>query len=116
MALNTPVKSLSAVSVTGPGTALDNTTDATYHRMTVTMSGYAGTGSVIVALEVAFDSTDAYVPLPSSSQVSLSGNATVVAPFPLSIPYPARLVRANVISWPSTVTGGTVTAWVGSSG
>lgn len=98
----------------GAGTAADNVTCASYHRMTVTMAGYAGSGVVVVQLEVALDSTDVYVPVPVGAQVSLSGNMTVIAPQNGIQPYPARLVRANVLSWPSSVTGGTVTAWVGS--
>jgi hypothetical protein len=114
MAAVAPVKSLAAVSVTGPGTPADNLTPFGYHRMTVTMSGYTGSGAVIVQLEVAFDSTDTWIPLPSGAQAFLVANGTVVAPQAGNQPYPARLIRANLLAWPASVTGGTVTAWVGS--
>lgn len=82
--------------------------------MACIMTGYAGSSTVVVQLEAAFDSTQAdWVPLPVA-QAALSGNGIVVAPPAGSIAYPARLLRANVLLWPSTVTGGALTAWVGS--
>jgi hypothetical protein len=110
-----PVHSLTAATGVATGTALDNTTSATFHRMTVTMASYAGSGAVEVVAEASLDNS-AWVPI-GNAVVDLTGNGTVSVPdIALLRPFPTRYLRARIVSWPATVTAGSVDAWVCSSG
>jgi hypothetical protein len=102
-----PLKSLSAVSSTGGGTALDGLAVRAVAVMVVSSSAGVSAGSV--QLQGSLDGTNWYS---LGSAVSTSSASTVFTPVVVSSAY-SRYVRANVATG---ITGGTITALVGLSG
>lgn len=96
-----------------------------HHRMEVTIAGYAGSGSITVRLEGSLDGVN-WFPVADAtssalSQVSAGQDGSWSVPYfqsggnlAESVAFPARYVRANITSYPGTVTGGSVTALVAS--
>ncbi len=104
----TPVTSLSAVSATGPGVALDNTGVRNNHNLVVNTSAGVSAGTVV--LQGSQDGTNWFLFNPTISVSTTSANATFVGtPATLT---PVRFLRANVTVG---ITGGTITALVASA-
>ncbi len=101
-----PVKSLSAVSATGGGTALDGIVARSIQTLVVTTSSGVSAGSV--QLQGSMDNVSWYS-LGSAVTTSAASTTTAVT-VTNSL---ARYVRANVAT---AITGGTVTAWVAVAG
>ena|ERR1700757_3470773 len=101
-----PITSLSAVSATGGGTALDNTVARSNHNLVITTS--AGVSAGAVKLEGSLDNSNWFqLVAPITTAAATTTYQGAVANIP------ARYVRANVST---TITGGTVTVLVASSG
>jgi hypothetical protein len=101
-----PIASLTAVSATGGGTALDGLAGRTTAVIAVTTSAGVSAGSV--ALQGSLDGTNWYA-LGSAVTTSAASTTTAV----IVTGTAARFVRANAAT---TITGGTVSASVGLSG
>jgi hypothetical protein len=101
-----PLVSLSAVSATGPGTALDSVTCRGNAIMTVTTSAGVSAGSV--QMQGSLDNTN-WVNV--GSAVSTTSANTTTAVVATSQFY--RFYRANIAT---VITGGTVTVSVGANG
>jgi len=101
-----PIKSLSAVSATGAGTALDGLCVRANAVATVTTS--AGTSAGSVVLEGSLDGTD-FVTL--GSAVTTSAASTTY-----SVTATNSLMRYLRLRVATAITGGTVSGWVGLSG
>jgi hypothetical protein len=101
-----PIASLTAVSATGGGTALDGLAVRTTAVLSVTTSAGVSAGSV--ALQGSLDGTNWYA---LGSPVTTSAASTTTAVIVAGTA--ARFARANVAT---TITGGTVSASVGLSG
>lgn len=104
VALRTPGQlSLPAGSTTGAGTALDNNGSCANHTLVTVAS--AGVAAGAVQLQGSIDNVNwANLGSPVTLTASTVQTASVVAAF--------QFVRANVST---TVTGGTVAAWVASA-
>jgi hypothetical protein len=100
-----PLVSLSAVSATGPGTALDSVTCRGNAVATVTAS--AGTTAGQVTIQGSLDNVN-WVTVGSPVTTSAAGTTAVTATGQFY-----RFIRANVTT---TIVGGTVTVSVGSNG
>ena len=101
-----PIASLTAVSATGPGTALDNNGTRSNHVMAITSS--AGVTAGAVTLQGSMDNVNWFnlasaTTVPAAGATTLGGNTTLT---------PVRYLRANITT---TVTGGTVTVYVAST-
>lgn len=109
-----PFASLSGVSATGPGLAMDNVGVRNNHSVVVTTS--AGVSGGVVNLEGSQDGVNWVKLLPTTgtaplTQVTVSAaNTTYLGIAQLS---PFRFLRANITT---IITGGTITAWVASAG
>jgi hypothetical protein len=101
-----PIKSLSAVSATGAGTALDGVVSRANAVATVSSSGGTSAGSVV--LEGSLDGTN-YFTLGSAVTTSAASTTYTVAATNVFV----RYVRARVAT---SITAGTITAWVSLSG
>lgn len=101
-----PAVSLSTVSATGAGTALDGIACRANAVCTVTTSSGVTAGSVV--LEGSLDGTN-YVTLGSAVTTSAASTTYTVAATNVFM----RFVRARVAT---AITGGTVSAWVGLNG
>jgi hypothetical protein len=108
------LKSLSAVSVAGAGSSMTLTALLNYHRGSLVMSSFAGSGAVVCQLETQIDSTDVWIAPPGNPQVAIAGNGTFVVPDKWPVPWPALIIRLNVLSWPSTAAG-SLTGWIASA-
>jgi hypothetical protein len=102
-----PLVSLSAVSSTGAGTALDGVVVRQNATMVVTSSAGVSAGSV--QMQGSVDGTNWFN---LGSAVSTTTASTVFTPVATTTP-PTRFVRANVAT---AITGGTISATVALSG
>ncbi len=98
-----PVVSLSAVSATGAGTALDGVVVRQNALMSVTTSAGVSAGSV--QMQGSYDGSS-WFSLGSAVSTTAASTTTQVV---VSTGF-TRFVRANVAT---AITGGTVTVWVG---
>jgi hypothetical protein len=107
-----PLVSLTGVSATGPGAALDNVGVRNNHSVVVTTS--AGVSAGVVQLEGSQDGVGWVQLLGGSGQnaaiTTNAANKTFLATANLT---PFRFLRANITT---IITGGTITAWVASAG
>jgi hypothetical protein len=98
------VASLTAVSATGPGTALDGGITRTNPVMAVTTS--AGVSAGVVQLQGSFDGTT-WFNMPATSAITTNvASITTVTAVAWGV---ARFLRANITT---IITGGTITALV----
>ncbi len=102
-----PAVSLTAVSATGPGTALDGVVARQNATMVVVSSAGVSAGSV--QMQGSLDGTNWFS---LGSAVSTTTASTVFPPVATTTP-PTRFVRANVAT---VITGGTISATVALSG
>lgn len=101
-----PVVSLSAVSATGAGTALDGGVCHSNHTLVVTTS--AGVTAGAVQLQGSMDGVS-WLNMGSAVSTTAANSIYYLA----LANQPMRLIRANVTT---TITGGTITATVGTAG
>jgi hypothetical protein len=101
-----PIKSLSAVSATGAGTALDGVVSRANAVATITTSSGVSAGSVV--LEGSLDGIN-FITLGSAVTTSAASTTYTVA----STSSFFRFVRARVAT---LISGGTISAWVSLSG
>lgn len=102
-----PVESLSAVSAVGPGTPLDGGVCRVNHGLVVTTS--AGVNAGVVQLEGSFDGVN-WFNMPGTASITTSAASTTSA---ISVSGIARFLRAAITT---IISGGTVSAFVGSAG
>jgi hypothetical protein len=101
-----PFTSMSAVSAVSNGTGVDGGVMRLNHSMAVTTS--AGVSAGVVQIQGSLDGTN-WFNMPTTSSVTTNAASTTFLVTPPACP--ARFVRAAITT---TITGGTITAVVGS--
>lgn len=102
-----PATSLTAVSAVSSGTAVDGGVCRLNHSMAVTTS--AGVSAGVAQLQGSLDGVN-WFNMPATSNVTTSAASTTYLVTPPACP--ARFVRASITT---IITGGTITAVVGSA-
>lgn len=105
----TPVQSLSAVSATGPGAALDNVGVRNNHSLMLVTAGTVSGGTV--QLEASQDGVN-YISLLGTALAPLSATSTVWLGVATLTPF--RFLRANIKT--AITGGGSITGYVASAG
>jgi hypothetical protein len=110
MSVSNSGTSLSGASSAGAGTAITFVSVCKSHGVAVTVTGYTGTGSATLGLDVSMDDSNWYA-LPGN--ILITGNGTYYMPSPVQgggAKAPALYVRANLRSVAATISAITVTA------